>query len=54
MTNEQLLLEIETARVRQEWAMSEIERSGGSPSLEKYLDDLSIEVVALLKLKAET
>jgi hypothetical protein len=44
MTNDQLFVEIETARTRQEWAMSEIERSGGSPSLEKYIDDLSIEI----------
>jgi hypothetical protein len=53
MTNDQLFLEIETTRVRQEWAMSEIERAGGSPSLEKYLADLSTELVAL-RLQAET
>jgi hypothetical protein len=54
MTDDQLLLEIEVVGVRAEWAMSEIEPSGGSSSLEMYLADLATEIVALLKLKTDT
>ena len=36
-TEQQRLLEIETARVRHAWAKAELKRAGSSPALKKYL-----------------
>jgi hypothetical protein len=45
---QQLLLEIETARMRHAWARSEVKRGEPSPALVKYLDE-SLQELRVLK-----
>jgi hypothetical protein len=47
-TREQLLLEIETARIRHAWAKAEVKRGEPSPALVKYLQE-SLQELRILK-----
>ncbi len=47
-TRQQLLLEIETARMRHDWAKGEVKRGEASPALIKYLDE-SLQELRMLK-----
>jgi len=49
-TRQQLLLEIETAKMRYEWAKAEVKRGDPSPALVKYLEDSLLELRALRSL----
>jgi hypothetical protein len=51
-TREQLLLEIETARIRHAWAKAELKRGEPSVALVKYLADSLEELRALKSLVA--
>jgi hypothetical protein len=51
-TRQQLLLEIETAKVRHAWAKAEVKRGEPSPALVKYLEDSLQEWRALKALVA--
>jgi hypothetical protein len=44
---QQLLIEIETARMRHAWAEAEVKRGDPSPALVKYLEDSLQELQAL-------
>jgi hypothetical protein len=48
----QLLLEIETARMRHAWAKEEVKRGEPSPALVKYLAESREELCALKSLVA--
>ena len=49
-TRQQLLLETETARVRNAWAKAEVKRGEPSPALVKYLEESRQELAALRSL----
>jgi hypothetical protein len=51
-TRQQLLLEIETAKMRHGWAKAEVKRGKPSPALVKYLADSRQELHALKALVA--
>jgi hypothetical protein len=51
-TRQQLLLEIETARIRHAWAKAEVKRGEPSLALVKYLADSLEELRALESLVA--
>lgn len=44
---QQVLLEIETARVRYAWAKDELKRAGSSPALKKYVAESRDELRTL-------
>lgn len=50
-THEQLLLEIETARMRHAWAKAEVERGKTTPALTKYVEE-SVKEWRALKASA--
>lgn len=49
---QQLLLEIETAKMRHAWAKAEVKRGEPSPALVKYLAESHQELLALKSLVA--
>ena len=50
---QQILLEIETARMRYNWAKAEVKRGEPSPALVKYLQESLQELRALRALVAK-
>jgi len=50
-TRQKLLLEIETAKMRYEWAKVEVKRVDPSPALVRYLDESLAELRALRSLR---
>jgi hypothetical protein len=50
---QRLLREIETAKVRHDWAKAEVKRGHPSPALIKYLDESLEELRALRSLVAD-
>jgi hypothetical protein len=49
-TRQQLLIEIETARLRHAWAKAEVKRGEPSPALVKYLQESLVELRTLKTL----
>ena len=46
-SHRQRLLDIETARVRHAWAKAQIETTGATPALTRYLSECLTELVVL-------
>ncbi len=53
-TRRQIQFEIETAKMRYDWAVAERERTGGTPALEKFIVESGSELAALAEKLAKT
>jgi len=49
MTRQHIQFEIETAKMRHDWAIAEQKRMGSTPALETFIEESGIELIELTK-----